>query len=289
MTGQGDAMCERDGITVTVEIRAVNGRYFKLNVRGSEGCSSLEPRVDGLVRKSIRRGSVTVNFQVHQQISPDDFRLNTNVLKGYRQQLEQLYKQLHIAEPVHTESLLSLPGVAEESSAGRNAEQIWPLLQESLKTAVANMMKMRGEEGQAMADDLRQNCEAIATELESIGERTPLVVEAYRDRLQERVNQLLQKVDVSVDSSDLLREVAVYAERCDISEEVVRLRCHIEQFLAIMEQKESSGRKLEFLSQEMFREANTIGSKANDAEIAAHVIEIKTCIERIREMIQNVE
>jgi len=136
---------------------------------------------------------------------------------------------------------------------------------------------------------LHANCEVIATELDRIEERAPLVVEAYRKRLTERLNKLLEEYEVSIEATDVVREVGIFADRGDISEEIVRLRSHLRQFDAIAASEESNGRKLEFLIQEILRETNTIGSKANDAEIAGHVVEIKTAIERMREMIQNVE
>jgi len=140
-----------------------------------------------------------------------------------------------------------------------------------------------------MAEDLKVNLQAVADSLDEVQTRAPLVAEAYRDRLTERLNKIIAEHDVALDPSDLIKEVGLFADRSDISEEIVRLRSHVEQFTTIMDMKESSGRKLEFLTQEMVREGNTIGSKANDVEIARHVIEIKTAIERIREMIQNVE
>lgn len=140
-----------------------------------------------------------------------------------------------------------------------------------------------------MAADLKTNCRAIAAELNLIAERAPQMVEAYRSRLEERLKKLLAEQDVTLSPADLIREISIFAERSDISEEIVRLRSHLEQFDTIMGLPESSGRKLEFLIQELFREINTIGSKSTDVEIARHVIEIKTAIERLREMIQNVE
>jgi uncharacterized protein (TIGR00255 family) len=148
---------------------------------------------------------------------------------------------------------------------------------------------MRTREGQAMADDMRANCAIIARELDAVEKRAPLVVESYAQRLRERLNTLLAAHDVHVEPADIVREVGMFAERCDIQEEIVRLRSHLAQFDEIMRTDDSVGRKLEFVTQEMFRETNTIGSKANDAEIARHVVEMKAAIERMREMIQNVE
>src|SRR5262249_26914324 len=148
---------------------------------------------------------------------------------------------------------------------------------------------MRTEEGRAMERDLRDNCALIGRELAAIEVRAPLVVEAYRNRLAERLNALLKEYKVTVTAADIVKEVGLFAERGDIAEEIVRLKSHLEQFAATLKEPESSGRKLDFLTQEMFRETNTIGSKGNDAEIARHVIEIKAAVERLREMVQNVE
>ena len=140
-----------------------------------------------------------------------------------------------------------------------------------------------------MADDLASNCRAIAAGLAAIEARSPLVLDAYRTRLEDRLKKVLAEYQMTLDPADVIREVTLYADRGDISEEIVRLKSHLDQFDSIMNLPESSGRKLEFLTQELFREANTIGSKASDIEIAMQVIEIKTAIERIREQIQNIE
>jgi uncharacterized protein (TIGR00255 family) len=183
-----------------------------------------------------------------------------------------------------------LPGVVDERSAGGvNAAEHWPAIQVTLEEALARLDEMRAEEGRAMAADLRSNCEAAIACLDVVRLRAPLVAEAYRTRLEERLKRVLAEVEVKFDPADVIKEVGLFAERSDISEEIVRLRSHFEQFEAILDLPESSGRKMEFLTQEMFREANTIGSKANDVEISRQVIEIKAAIERIREMIQNIE
>ena len=140
-----------------------------------------------------------------------------------------------------------------------------------------------------MAADLAANCRLAAASLDAVANRAPRVVESYRARLEERLQKVLAEFEITLDPADVLKEVALFADRSDISEEIVRLRSHLEQFEAIMDAPESSGRKLEFLTQEMVREGTTIGSKANDVEISRHVIEIKAAVERIREMIQNVE
>lgn len=288
MTGHGEAHSQADGLAVAAELRTVNNRYFKLSLRVTEGYSSLEPRVESLIREFMRRGTVYATLRIERQSAPSDFRLNTVALCAYRQQLAQLTHRSE--DQVNLEPLLLLPGVVDESALGLGSvETVWPVAEAALRDACQRVNDMRRDEGTAMAEDLRSNRRAIGEQLEAIAERAPLVVDAYRLRLRERLNQLLAEFDVTAAPSDAVREVGIFAERCDISEEIVRLRSHLEQFESYLRSAESSGRKLEFLTQEMFREANTIGSKANDAEIARHVIEIKTAIERVREMIQNVE
>lgn len=290
MTGHGEAHCQRDRLAVFVEMRTINNRYFKLTLRGGDGYGSLESQIEAVVRQHIRRGTVQVNLRVDREPSPDDYRLNSVVLKSYREQLEAVYDHLHVPDSIHIESLLALPGVVDERVGPQvDAESDWALIEEALTAALKNLAQMRADEGRAMEADLRANCRVVAEELKEIQTRAPLVVEAYRNRLTERLNKLLAEHDVRLEPADIVREVGIFAERGDIAEEIVRLRSHLEQFDSIIGQDESNGRKLEFLTQEMFRETNTIGSKANDAEIARHVIEIKAMIERMREMIQNVE
>jgi uncharacterized protein (TIGR00255 family) len=211
-------------------------------------------------------------------------------LASYREQAEQLRSSWRLGTPVEISSLLSLPGVVNEEHPGAvDIETEWPVIRAALVAALDNMAHMREEEGQAMGADLSNNCATISRELSGVETRAPLVAEGYRVRLADRLSKTLAEQQVTLDPGDILRELCVFAERSDISEEVVRLRSHLDQFASIMQHEESCGRKLEFVTQEMFRETNTIGSKANDFEISRHVIEIKTAIERIREMIQNVE
>jgi uncharacterized protein (TIGR00255 family) len=290
MTGFGEAHCQRDGMTVSAEVRTINNRYLKLTTRTSEGYAALEPQIEALVRKRIRRGTVQVTVRVDRLRSGEEYRLNVDVLASYRRQIDALCDQWQTGRPVPLESLLLLPGViAENVAASHDIDEDWPAVSETLQAAIDHMEGMRAEEGRAMAADLRANALAAAASLQEIERRSPLVIETYRVRLAERVQKAIAEFQVTLDPADLLREVSLFADRSDISEEVVRLRSHLEQFDSLLEGPESPGRKLDFLTQEMLREANTIGSKANDVDIARHVIDIKTAIERIREMIQNVE
>ncbi len=290
MTGFGEARCQGDGLSVSVEVRTINSRYFKLLTRISEGYGALEPHVEGVLRKRIRRGTIQVSVRVDRVHRPEEYRIQVEVLNGYRQQIEALGRQWQLDRSVPLESLLLLPGVVEEgTSQSAAALEDWPLIQEALEAALEKMDQMRSDEGRAMAADLKVNSALVASCLEQVARRAPQVVEAYRARLEERLKSVLAEFQITLDPADLIREVSLFGERSDISEEVVRLRSHLDQFLAAVDSPDSSGRKLEFVVQEMFREVNTIGSKANDVEIARHVIEIKAAVERMREMIQNIE
>lgn len=291
MTGHGEAHRQRDGIAVTAEVRTINNKYFKLNLRAGERYGSLEPQVEAVVRQFLRRGTIQVTLWIEREPSADDYRLNEVVLRAYRDQLEHLsHGGSQPPAPIRLDALLSLPGVVIERGAQHlRLEDDWPIIEETLVAALKHLGAMREDEGRAMAADLRHNARWIATQLDAIAELAPQVVENYRGRILERLNKLLAEFGVEARAADVVREVGMFAERIDISEEIVRLRSHLQQFDQFVEGTESQGRKLEFLIQEMFREANTIGSKANDASIARHVIEIKSSIERMREMIQNVE
>jgi uncharacterized protein (TIGR00255 family) len=179
--------------------------------------------------------------------------------------------------------------VPEPAASSFSLEDDWPALEKVLEQALGRLQAMRQEEGRAMAQELLALRDLIARELAHVRVRVPAVAEAYRDRLLDRVRVLLADVNVEVGPADLIKEVAIFAERSDIAEEVVRLASHLEQFQDVINEPESAGRKLEFLTQEMFRETNTIGSKASDVEISRHVVEIKGALEKIRELVQNVE
>ena len=292
MTGFGEARGQTDGIAVTVEVRTINSRHFKLSYRASEGFASLEPEIETITREMIRRGTVQLNLRVDRQASPDDYRINGRVLENYRAQLEALVglKKPTDADAVDLRTLLMLPGVIDErGQSNYDPKEDWPAIEPIIRAALTAMARMRAEEGAALAADLVRNGDEINQALDRIAKRAPAVVQSYQSRLTQRVQQSLDELNVTVQPADLLREISLFADRSDISEEIVRLRSHLGQFAEALKMAESSGRKLEFIAQEMGREVNTIGSKANDGEISRLVVEMKTALERIREQIQNVE
>lgn len=290
MTGYGDAHLHAEGVSVSVEIRSVNNRYFKLTVRGNELFSGLESQIEAMTRKHINRGTVTINLRVKSDATADKYRIDTSVLESYIKQIREMSGQIGIPETPHLDSVLQLPGVVQENTDNDDEQfNAWPVIEKTLKVALEKFDAMRQHEGETTTHDLRENLGIIADHLKEIEAKSPNVIAGYRDRMTERVNKVLEEFDVTVDPSTLLREVAIFTDRVNISEEIVRLKSHLQQFEMFLKQKESAGRKLDFLTQELFRETNTIGSKANDAEIAKAVVEMKTAIEKIREQVQNIE
>jgi uncharacterized protein (TIGR00255 family) len=290
MTGFGEARSQTEGLAVSVEVRTINSRHFKLSYRASEGYAGLEPEIELVTREVIRRGTVQLNLRVDRRASIDDYRINTDVLENYRRQLQTYTGRQEWSDTDDLAMLLALPGAVDEhASAEHEPRDEWPAIEPVLREALAATARMRAEEGVALAADLAHNGRLVLEALDAIAKRSPDVVQAYQARLTQRVQQALSDLNVTVEPVDLLREITVFAERSDISEEIVRLRSHLQQYEAALLLPESSGRKLEFIAQEMGREVNTIGSKANDAEISRLVVEIKTALERIREQIQNVE
>ena len=282
MTGHGRAIVENENAIVVVEIRAVNNRFLKASVHADLPGGSIA-RIESLIKEHVARGTVSVKVRQQWLSRPSQFQLDLEVLEAYQNQLESRFGAVSVSD------LLGLPGIVSETLGGEQEDANWPAIESAVLEAIGKFNEMRASEGEVTAADLRENCKTISEELSKIEAQAPRVVEHYAKRLTERIQQMLQTHDLQVDEVSVVREVGIFSDRADISEEIVRLGNHVQQFLKIIEMPISNGRKLDFLSQEMLRETNTIGSKANDATIAASVVEIKTAIERIREQVQNVE
>ncbi len=292
MTGYGEARCQSDSLSLSVELRALNNRYLKVSLRAPDPYHLLEAEFEKVIRRTVKRGTIQVHLRCERQADAQDFRINPVALASYLQQVRDVSKQLGLADQGQAllAQVLMLPGVVPES--GSRTHQLhddWPIIEKVLQQALEQLQGMRKDEGKAMAHELLSHRDIISRHLDVIRKLIPNVATSFRDRLHERVKSLLSELDVQIDRNDLIREVSIFAERSDIAEEVVRLATHLTHFQEIMKEEESPGRKLEFLTQEMFRETNTIGSKASDVEISKQVVEIKGTLEKIRELIQNVE
>lgn len=294
MTGHGQARAQFDALHVAVEVRSVNNRYLKIMLRAPEPYNLLEAEVEKVVRRFVRRGTLQVQLRIDRPHHAQDFRINATALQSYARQVWDACDAMQVAKPEIAQligGLLALPGVAPEPGLGLSpCEDDWPAIERVLSEALERLQSMREDEGARMAQELLQYHQHVAEQLEIIRLRLPQVIVGFRDRLLERVRGLLLDSGVAAEPDDLIREVSVFAERSDVAEEVVRLASHLDQFEQTMRNEtESPGRKLEFLLQEMGRETNTIGSKASDVTVSRHVVEIKATLEKVRELIQNVE
>jgi uncharacterized protein (TIGR00255 family) len=290
MTGYGEARGVVAGVHVQAELRSVNNRHFKLTLRCPDAWARFEPDLERTLREQISRGTVTLLLRGQRGAEEPSVRLNTKILMTYWKELADAARLAGVPCPTDLAAVLTLPGVVEDSAfSEETVEHAGPQLEQLVREVLAKFGDFRTREGAAMAADLRLQCGTIATQIDRIAEVAPQVVAEYRAKLQQRVQDAVRQADVTVTPADLLREVALFTDRSDISEEIVRLRSHVDQFRQLIEAAQSQGRKLEFLCQEMFREANTIGSKSNHVGVAHAAVEIKTAIERMREVVQNVE
>ncbi len=289
MTGFGDASAESDGTHYAVEIRSLNNRFYKPVIKLPDIVAGMEPEIETLLRDRLVRGSITCILKMRVDGAEAAYLINKAALQSYLSQLKEV-KGLDSIARVDLATLLGLPGVCQEpGDDSDHLEKHGAMIRKLIGSAIDKLIGMRQREGQSLFEDLMKHVQAISTALTEIAKRAPSVIDDYHRRLQTRVTELLSKAQIKVDQVDLLKEVAVFAERSDISEEIQRLRHHLASFEQACRGSEHAGRKLDFITQEMLREANTIGSKANDAVIAGHVVEIKGAIDRMKEQVQNVE
>ena len=290
MTGFGQVCQEISSLQFSVEIRSVNSRHFKATIRVPEVWTGLEAEIEQRLRRRMRRGSVYFVMRTKAIAAEAACEVNTAALERYLEQLEIVRPdQMDVPLNIDLASLLQLPGVclppASEEVRQKLQDELMPLIDE----AIEQVLRMQAEEGAAMAKDLAGWCESIKAGLRQIAGRAPQVVADYHQRLLRRVAELTAYAKLELDADSLAREVAVFAERSDIAEELSRLASHLVQFRAVLGGEDQPGRKLDFLAQEMLREANTVAAKASDAEISHAVVEIKTAIDRIKEQVQNLE
>jgi uncharacterized protein (TIGR00255 family) len=289
MTGFGDATAERDGTHYAVEVRSLNNRFFKPVIKLPETISGLEPELETMLRDKLGRGSITYVLKMRSDSAEAAYHINTPALKSYLEQL-QAVKGLDKLVTIDLAGLMQLPGVCQEPrDESDEIERHGQVVRELTTKAVAKLQQMREREGEQLFKALMGHVTLIGDNLKEIAKRAPAVVEDYHRRLTQRVQQLLAKAELQVSQVDLIKEVAVFAERADIAEEITRLGAHTNAFEQSCRDGEHAGRKLDFISQEMLREANTIAAKANDAGIAKRIVEIKGAIDRVKEQVQNVE
>ncbi len=288
MTGYGTASAQKDDITVSVEIRTVNHRFLDLHVRISREYLFLEGEVQQLVRGALDRGRVDVNATVANTGSAA-FLINSSLIRNYMEAAGRLKEEFNLPDSIDLKTLLSLPGVLQNRDMVQPDDSgiVSDLVNRSVRAALDGVLQMRRQEGEALRADMLRNLGSVEEGASRIHELSINSAEEYLKRLRDRLTQLLSGQDI--DPQRLAQEAALIADKCDISEEIARLKSHVEQYHALMDAKEKAGKKLDFLLQEMQREANTILSKSGNLEISRHAIAVKTDIEKLREQVQNVE
>ncbi|MFT5050319.1 MAG: hypothetical protein ACI8QZ_001720 [Chlamydiales bacterium] len=288
MTGFGAATESADGLSVRVEVRSVNHKHIQLKTRIPTEFAHLEARVDAVLRKQLQRGAVSATISVARLDAASHVSIDRAAAERYAKQLRALVTRLKLPGEVQLSDLIGLPGVLQAGADTAPSDKHDKLLLRVLASATKDLVGMRVIEGKAMVTDFEKNTRAIEATVTKIGKRAPKVVTQHQRALKRRVTELLGDAS-KVSSKDLARELALIADRLDINEELTRLASHVTQLRKTLDKGGAVGRRLDFLAQELFREANTIGSKASDAQIAHAVVDLKTYIERLREQVQNVE
>lgn len=289
MTGYGRGEVSKNRTTVAVEIRTVNSRYMEVNLRMPGSLSLRENEIKEMIRKGLTRGKINVSISVDRGTDGEiPLRINRQAAKSYHALLTSLKKSLKLGGEVTLDHLLKFPEVLEADGLGDAGETEWSLTQQAVAKAVDATAKMRTKEGNELKKDLLSRLRFIEKQITEIEKRGALRIPEARERLGRRIAELLEDRS-ALDEKRLEQELALYADRLDMTEESVRFRSHVTFFRKTIDEEESPGRKLNFLVQEMNREVNTMGSKANDASIAQTVVVVKEELEKIREQLQNIE
>jgi uncharacterized protein (TIGR00255 family) len=290
MTGFGAAQLSSEGVSYSFEIRSVNNRFLKHTIKLPESIQYLESEIDKTIRKRLARGSVSSSLRVRSEDELVARPLNLVVLQQYAEQLAQLKLAGDIKPTIDLAALVMMPGVYATSELDDEAKaKTRRAVIDLTNQAITALIEIRGEEGKTLRADLLAHCQSIRECLAEVATRAPSVVDEYHERLKTRVSLLMKEGGFELEAEGLAREVAIYAERCDINEELSRLSSHLDQAVQLCDRGDQVGRTLDFLTQEMLREANTIASKSNDSSITRNVVEIKGLIDRLKEQVQNVE
>ncbi|MCR4615225.1 MAG: YicC family protein [Clostridiales bacterium] len=288
MTGYGRAQDMIDGYNISFEIKSVNHRYFEYTLKSPRAYGFLDDRLKKYLQQFISRGKVDC-FLTIEALDEENVTVNVNhsLASGYINAFNELSERYSIPNDITVSSFARYGDIFVVSKAEADEERVWNAVKTVVSAAVSNFIAMRETEGAKMRDDILSRADSIIECVEFIEERSPQTVKEYNDKLLERMRELIG--DTTVDEQRLLTEAAIFADKIAVAEETVRLRSHIAQLRTFFDSDEAVGRKLDFLVQEINREANTIGSKAQNVEIARRVLNIKAEVEKIREQIQNIE
>jgi len=289
MTGYGRGECSRHGVKITVELNSVNRKQSDITINLPRELTELEPRIRDLINARVARGRLNVAIGYHPGSDRPRAQVQVNmaVAKAYLAATKKLHRELGIDGSITLDSILRAPGVVNVVEAETDAASLGPLVETALNHALDRLVKMREREGKHLAADLSKRLSLIGESVAKIRVEAPNVVKRYQQQLHTRIKN--SGVELPLDDERLLKEVVIFADRADITEELTRLASHLDQFADCLASGQPVGRTLDFLSQEMGREINTIGSKANDIAITQTVVTLKAELEKIREQVQNIE
>jgi uncharacterized protein (TIGR00255 family) len=289
MTGYGRGECAKDGWKFTVELNSINRRQSDISVNLPKELIELEPRIRDEINAHLSRGRINAVVAYHRAApKPEEqVQLDESLARAYHRAIRKLQRQMKLNDPVTLDTILRAPGVLKLAESTVDPAAVWPHVKTALRRALAQLIRMREKEGRFLARDLWQRLATLEAGLNRIRKIAPETVRRYRQQLHTRIREA--GLEVSLDDERLLKEVVLFADRCDISEELTRLSSHLAQFRQSMKSPQPVGRTLDFLAQEMNRELNTIGAKANAAEISQQVVRMRAELEKIREQIQNIE
>ena len=290
MTGHGWGACATDGYKVTVELSSVNRKQGEISVVLARELEVLEAQIRDEINRCVARGRLTARVAVHAAEGKESVQvpLNRPLARAYAREFSRLARELKLAGPVSLDSLLRAPGVLQNETEMAEAEAFWPAVAKALRKALEMLVAMREREGRHLCNDLCRRVRIMRRAVERVRRQAPQVQERYRQQLIARIRNAGLPQE-QIDEERMLKEVVYFADRSDITEELTRLESHFQQFDDCLKSKEPVGRMLDFLAQEMNREINTIGSKANDSQISREVVVLKTELEKFREQAQNVE
>lgn len=290
MTGFGRCEAEVNGREITVEVKSVNHRYFEFSCRTPRGYGFLDDKLKSYVNSRVSRGKIDMFVTVGaNNETPSEVTVNHQLVSGYLSAMKEISETYGVENDVTVVSLSRFPDVFTVHKAAEDEEQITNDVLAVAKTALDSFISMREAEGEKMKADILSRANTIMSIVGEIEERSPQTVAEYEERLLERIKLTLEDYEVEIDEQRVLTEVAVFSDKVAVAEETVRLRSHFAQLEEFLEYDEPVGRKIDFIIQEMNREANTIGSKVQDAVLAHKVVDIKSEIEKIREQVQNIE
>ena len=288
MTGFGRFEGAVNGRSITLEIKSVNHRYTEFSCRLTRGYTFLEEKLKSYITSKVKRGKIDMFVSISEpEDTPTDVVINHNLAQGYINALKELEEKYGIKNTINTVDVGKYPDVLTVNKAPEDEEKVWADVQTAVDSALEGFLAMRSAEGERLKADVLSRAETIMALVAEIEERSPVTVEDYKARLKEKIEEFLGSGEY--DEQRIITEVAIFADKVAVDEETVRLRSHFEQLNTYLNADEPVGRSIDFLIQEMNREANTIGSKVKDAEIAQKVVRIKNEIEKIREQIQNIE